>query len=73
MAAESLVQMLDEIAVGLRSGDQEIYGWVRDQLKECGASEISVELAMGIIARLLPEDAQGRVELATRNARRWAH
>jgi len=73
MAAESLVQMLDEIAVGLRSGDQEIYGWVRDQLKECGASEISVELAMGIIARLLPEDAQGRFELATRNARRRAH
>ena len=73
MAAESLVQMLDEIAVALRAGDQEIYGWVRDQLKECGASEISVELAMGIIARLLPEDAQGRFELATRNARRWAH
>jgi len=73
MAAESLVQMLDEIAVGLRSGDQEIYGWLRDQLKECGASEISVELAMGVIARLLPEDAQGNIELATRLARRWAH
>lgn len=73
MAAESLVQMLDEIAVGLRSGDQEIYGWLRDQLKECGASEISVELAMGVIARLLPEDAQGNIELATRLTRRWAH
>ena len=50
MAAESLVQMLEEIAVGLKAGDEEIYGWLREQLKECGASEISVELAMGVIA-----------------------
>jgi hypothetical protein len=47
MAAESLVQMLEEIAVGLKSGDEEIYGWLRQQLKDCGASEISVELAWG--------------------------
>ena len=39
MAAESLVQMLEEIAVGLKAGDEEIYGWLREQLKECGASE----------------------------------
>ena len=64
MAAESLVQMLEEIAVGLKAGDEEIYGWLREQLKECGASEISVELAMGVIARLLPEEAQGNLEAA---------
>jgi hypothetical protein len=34
MAGESLVQMLEEIAVGLKSGDEEIYGWLREQLKE---------------------------------------
>ena len=73
MAAESLVQMLEEIAVGLRAGDEEIYGWLRQQLKECGASEISVELAMGVIARLLPEEAQGNLEAAQHHARRWAH
>ena len=64
MAAESLVQMLEEIAVGLKAGDEEIYGWLRQQLKECGASEISVELAMGVISRLLPEEAQGNLEAA---------
>ncbi len=64
MAAKSLVQMLEEIAVGLKAGDEEIYGWLRQQLKECGASEISVELAMGVIARLLPEEAQGNLEAA---------
>ena len=53
MAAESLVQMLEEIAVGLKAGDEEIYGWLRQQLKECGGSEISVELAMGVIAQAL--------------------
>ena len=42
-------------------------------LKECGASEISVELAMGVIARLLPEEAQGNLEAARQHARRWAH
>jgi precorrin-4 methylase len=73
MAAESLVQMLEEIAVGLKSGDEEIYGWLREQLKECGGSEISVELAMGVIARLLPEEAQGNLEAARQHARRWAH
>jgi precorrin-4 methylase len=73
MAAESLVQMLEEIAVGLKAGDEEIYGWLREQLKECGASEISVELAMGVIARLLPEEAQGNLEAAQQHARRWAH
>jgi precorrin-4 methylase len=73
MAAESLVQMLEEIAVGLKAGDEEIYGWLREQLKECGASDISVELAMGVIARLLPEDAQGHLEAAQQHARRWAH
>jgi precorrin-4 methylase len=72
MAAESLVQMLEEIAVGLKAGDEEIYGWLRQQLKECGASEISVELAMGVIARLLPEDAQAisRQPNSTRGAGR---
>ena len=54
MAAELLVQMLEEIAVGLKAGDEEIYGWLRQQLKECGASEISVELAMGVISRPSP-------------------
>jgi hypothetical protein len=73
MAAESLVQMLEEIAVGLKAGDEEIYGWLRQQLKECGGSEISVELAMGVIARLLPEEAQGNLEAAAHQARRWAH
>lgn len=73
MAAESLVQMLEEIAVGLKAGDEEIYGWLREQLKECGASEISVELAMGVIAKLLPEDAQSGMIVATQQARRWAH
>lgn len=73
MAGESLVQMLEEIAVGLKSGDEEIYGWLREQLKECGASDISVELAMGVIARLLPEDVQGEIEAAQQQIRRWAH
>ena len=73
MAAESLVQMLEVIAVGLRSGDEEVYGWLRDQLKECGGSEVSVELAMGVIARLLPEEAQGSIELAEHYKHRWAH
>ncbi|MGH6866934.1 MAG: hypothetical protein ACREDO_12390 [Methyloceanibacter sp.] len=73
MAAESLVQMLEEIAVGLKSGDEEIYGWLREQLKECGGSEISVELAMGVIARLLPEEAQGNLRLTEHYTRRWAH
>ena len=58
MATGSLTQMFEEIAAGLKAGDEEIYGWLRDQLKECGGSEISVELAMGVIAKLLPEDAQ---------------
>jgi len=73
MAGESLVQMLEEIAVGLKSGDEEIYGWLREQLKECGASDISVELAMGVIARLLPEDVQGEIEATQQHIRRWAH
>jgi precorrin-4 methylase len=65
--------MFEEIAAGLKSGDEEIYGWLRDQLKECGGSEISVELAMGVIARLLPEDAQTGVLVASQFGRRWAH
>jgi precorrin-4 methylase len=73
MATESLGQMFEEIADGLKAGDEEIYGWLRDQLKECGASEISVELAMGVIARLLPEEAQAGVLDASQQARRWAH
>jgi precorrin-4 methylase len=73
MAGESLVQMLEEIAVGLKSGDEEIYGWLREQLKECGGSDISVELAMGVIAKLLPEEAQGNLEAAQQHIRRWAH
>jgi precorrin-4 methylase len=73
MATGSLAQMFEEIATGLKSGDEEIYGWLRDQLKECGGSEISVELAMGVIARLLPEDAQTGVLNASQVARRWAH
>lgn len=72
MATASLTQMFEEIAAGLKSGDEEIYGWLRDQLKECGGSEISVELAMGVIARLLPEDAQSDV-IAAEPAHRWAH
>jgi precorrin-4 methylase len=73
MAAESLVRMLEEIAVGLKSGDEEIYGWLRQQLKDCGGSDISVELAMGVIARLLPEEAQTGVIAASQSQRRWAH
>ena len=42
-------------------------------LKECGATEISVELAMGVIARLLPEEAQDNLEAAHQHTRRWAH
>ena len=53
MATGSLTQMFEEIAAGLKAGDEEIYGWLRYQLKECGGSEISVELAMGVIAKLL--------------------
>lgn len=73
MATESLAEMLEEIAAGLRAGDEEIFGWLRNQLKECGASEISVELAMGVIIKLLPEDAQACMLVATHQARRWAH
>lgn len=73
MATQSLVQMFDEIAAGLQAGDEEIYSWLRDQLKECGGSDISVELAMGVIAKLLPEEAQAGVLTAAQQARRWAH
>lgn len=73
MATGSLVQMFEEIAAGLKAGDEEIYGWLRDQLKECGGSEISVELAMGVIARLLPEEAQTDMIVASQAVRRWAH
>lgn len=72
MAGDSLTQMFDDIAAGLKAGDEEIYGWLRDQLRECGASDISVELAMGVIARLMPEEAQAEV-LDALQARRWAH
>ena len=73
MATGSLTMMFEEIAAGLKAGDEEIYGWLREQLKECGGSEISVELAMGVIARLLPEEAQSGVMAASEAARRWAH
>lgn len=73
MARESLSQMFDEIAARLAAGDEETFGWLRDQLKQCGASEISVELAMGVITRLLPEDAQTGVLIDAQQARRWAH
>jgi len=67
------MEMLEEIVFGLKAGDEEVYVWLRDQLKECGASELSVELAMGVIAKLLPEDAQGNLELAEHYNRRWAN
>lgn len=73
MAEESLTRMFDEIAAGLKAGDEEIYGWLRDQLKECGGSDISVELAMGVIARLMPEEAQDELLNACHQSRRWAH
>jgi precorrin-4 methylase len=73
VATESLSEMLEEIATGLKSGDEEIFGWLREQLKECGATDISVELAMGVITRLLPEEAQACMHVATQQARRWAH
>ena len=73
MATGSLTQMFEEIAAGLKAGDEEIFGWLRDQLKECGGSEISIELAMGVIAKLLPEDAQTGMIVASQQARRWAH
>jgi hypothetical protein len=28
---------------------------------------------MGVISRLLPEDAQGSIEAAQQHTRRWAH
>lgn len=73
MAIGSLGQMFEEIAAGLKAGDEEIYGWLREQLKECGGSEISIELAMGVIASLLPEEAQMGVRESSQQARRWAH
>ncbi len=72
MVGDSLTQTFEEIAAGLKAGDAEIYGWLRDQLKECGASDISIELAMGVIARLMPEEAQAEV-LDGLQVRRWAH
>ena len=69
MAAESLVRMLEEIAVGLKSGDEEIYGWLRQQLKDCGGSDISVELAMGVIARLLPDYLPRKLRTGARQYR----
>ena len=36
-------------------------------------AEISIELAMGVIAKLLPEDAQTGMIVASQQARRWAH
>ncbi|MGB6908067.1 MAG: hypothetical protein WBD84_02170 [Methyloceanibacter sp.] len=73
MATGSLAHMFEEIAAGLKAGDEEIYGWLRDQLKECGGSEISVELAMGVISSLLPEEAQTDMIESAQQARRWAH
>jgi precorrin-4 methylase len=73
MATGSLVQMFEEIAAGLKAGDEEIYSWLRDQLKECGGSEISVELAMGVIASLLPEEAQTGMLEVSHQTHRWAH
>ena len=73
MATGSLDHMFEEIAAGLKAGDEEVYGWLRDQLMECGSSEISVELAMGVIASLLPEDAQTGMLESSQQARRWAH
>lgn len=73
MARESLGEMFEEIAAGLSAGDESTFGWLRQQLKECGASEISVELAMGVITKLLPEDAQLSAQINAQYARRWAH
>ena len=47
MAGESLVQMLEEIAVGLKSGDEEVYGWLREQLGDpeiCETEEPALRL-----------------------------
>ncbi len=73
MATNSLAQMLEEIAQGLRTGDQEIWDWLQDQLKECGATDMCVELAMGVIARLVPETTKMGVVYTVPEARRWAH
>jgi hypothetical protein len=73
MEKDSVIQMLDEIAAGLKAGDSDVYGWLRDQLESCGGSEISVDLAMGVITRLLPEDVQCAVNPDERQSRRWAH
>lgn len=64
-------EMLDEIAAELRAGDGEVRDWLRDQLQEAGASEVAVELAIGIIARLMPPQTDGPAVIAGRV--RWLH
>jgi hypothetical protein len=73
MSKDSVMQMLDEIAAGLKAGDRDVYGWLRDQLENCGGSEISVDLAMGVITRLLPDDARDSVSFGACQSRRLTH
>ena len=73
MVKETSQELLAEIAAGLQSGDGEVYQWLSGQLQECGASEMAVELAMGVIGQLLPERARSEIGVACEHIRRWSH
>jgi hypothetical protein len=66
-------EMLAEIAAGLKAGDGDVYLWLSEQLQECGASEMAMQLAMAVIGELLPETARGEIGLANQHLRHWAH
>jgi hypothetical protein len=65
--------MIEEIASGLKAGDGDTYLWLVEQLQECGGSEMSMQLALGVIAQLLPEGARDDLNVACEHTRRWAH
>lgn len=55
---DATTSMLDEIAAALRSGEYEVLDWLREQLEQTGASEVAVELSLGVIARLMERSAR---------------
>ena len=73
MAAELLVQMLEEIAVGLKAGDEEIYGWLREQLKECGAQRNLRRACHGRDREAVAGRGARQSRSRPTHARRWAH